>query len=163
MKKKTLYFSCLMLVLTVFSIFNSSFASASDNNVSSNTYSSKVELQCSLPNSAKSITPQTTCTANGGFARLDYIAGGLRWEVHPRSILPYTFVGEIEIYDLRGGYVTSFPLSGLGTPGSSVSNTIGVGRLGQGHYDAVLTGQAISTLGETFYVVPNCNVAFRIN
>lgn len=173
----------ILFCIVMFAVCSPRFASASEvstvyptstsnedhatipSSVTSSTYgtvSNTVQI-CTNDNSRNmlSIDPQATCTSNGGYARIDYTAGSIRWEINPRFSVFYSFEGEITIRDIRGNYITSTDISGSNVGGLAISK-IYTPNLSPGRYDAVITGSAWSTNGTISTVVPYCNVAFTI-
>lgn len=110
------------------------------------------------------IIAYSTFIGSGGKSTLDYMdsARCIAWSVSPATLEPYSFTGDIKIYDSITGALkgTLYCYSaGEGTT-SNVANLSGLRLTSGRNYIARFSGDAVDILENQFFVSSNAKIAF---
>lgn len=113
------------------------------------------------------IKPLTTCSGDGGYARIDTVfsnSSAVRWEINPRFSTVHTFTGSLIISRYQGGIpilYDSEPISCTGALGGACGATVDLG-LPSGTYSVSMVGTAIDATGILRWAVPPCTVGLNV-
>lgn len=162
MLKKGKRVVCL-LVIAVLTFTSSSLAFANESTEDSGNPSVTVNMDYTINSDQQTRSTGKTYPGEGGYSRLDYMSTGkyIKWEVHPKTLFSYIFVGTLKIYK-SNKLVKTFKLyeSGFGSEGDICD----VGSLPKGSYVAKLRGEALPDVGfEVFTVSSLANLPFFKN
>ncbi|MNV58995.1 hypothetical protein D3C71_1513940 [compost metagenome] len=109
------------------------------------------------------IKPLTTCSGDGGYARIDSVfgsGGAVRWEVNPRFSTVHIFTGALIISKYVGGVPVLYdsePITCTGALGGACGDTVNLG-LPSGTYSVSMVGTAKDASGLFSWIVPPCSI-----
>jgi hypothetical protein len=107
--------------------------------------------------------PLTTCSGDGGYARLDSVfgtGGAVRWEINPRFSTAHVFTGSLTILRYQNGvpvFYDSIPISCSGVFGEACGDYVELG-LPSGTYSVSISGTARDASGLFSWIVPPCTI-----
>ena len=127
-------------------------------------YEIKMEIDMEDNLSGNEIEPYKTITGSSGVSTIDYMesASMITWSVKPNTVLNYSFAGAMKIIDESTAKVVGWEdllIAGSGRLGGEVD--LYDFDLTRGHsYRAVLTGTAVDTAGNNYYVSSGAYLPF---
>lgn len=113
------------------------------------------------------VGPLSTCSGDGGYARIDPafgLGGAVRWEVNPRFSTVHFFTGTLVISRYINGLPTPYdtvPISCTGALGSSCGDTVSLG-LPKGEYSVSIIGSARDASQLFSWYVPPCVIGLKV-